>query len=82
MEDDKGEHHAPPRKQRLAAGGISAPVAIVVAFLIHDVWETDVSNEEVIAISSLIGSGVTMASLCFWDFRELLLEWLHSRRKG
>ena len=81
MEDDKGGPRAPPRGHRLVVGGISAPVALVVAFLIHDVWEKDVSNEEVIAISSLIGSAVTMASLCFWDLRDMWLEWLDSRRK-
>ncbi len=64
------------RKERMAAGGLAAPVSILANYIIFLLWGKNVSTEVAIAISSLVGSFVSVMTICFWDLRGLLLSWV------
>jgi len=68
------------RASRLRAGGISAPISILVTYGVHQLWGTNMSTEVTIALTSLISSIVTIFSLCFWDIRAIFLERYKARR--
>lgn len=68
------------RGSRLKVGGLSAPISILIAYAVHQLWGTEMSTEVTIAVSSLVSSIVTVFSLCFWDIRALLLERYRARR--
>lgn len=65
----------PARKQRLIAGTSSAPLAIVVCYAVNKVFDIPPEDQTLnIAINTLVGSAVTVLTLCFWDLRAILLE--------
>lgn len=82
MTEEPKERRTPNGKQRanrLAASGISAPLAIVITWLITNHMETEMSDEVLIALSTLIGSAVTATTVCFYDIRAILLSRLNRR---
>jgi len=68
------------RKSRLALGGASSPLAIVLAWWIHSLWGKPMTDFELIALSSLTGSVTSALALCFWDLRAILLSFVNRRR--
>ncbi len=81
LDDAKGDPRPWLRKQRIALGGISAPIAIIVAFAVNDIMEKNMSNEVIIAISSLIGSTVTVIGICVWDVRDMIYAMIDRKRE-
>lgn len=69
------------RKSRIAVGGVATPLSIVIAYLFHRSFGTDMSMELTVALSSIIGSIVGVGSICFWDIRALILSWLKQKRR-
>lgn len=70
------------RKSRVAAGGVSAPVAIILTWTITEHWGTQMSDEVIIALATLVGSAVTAITVCFYDLRGMLLSRLYHRRQA
>lgn len=68
------------RKSRVAASSISAPLSILVAFLINEIWGKSMSQEVVIAVSTLVGALVSTVSVCFYDLRGMLIGIIVRRR--
>lgn len=68
------------RRQRVAMGGLSAPIAILVAMVVNRWFEKSMTDEEIIAVSAVVGSVVSTISICFWDLRGILLSYAFHRR--
>ena len=70
------------RKSRIKFGSASAPLAILITYAITDLWGKQMSQEVVIALSTLIGSGVSVVTICFWDLRGIVLNRVRRRRRA
>lgn len=68
------------RSSRIAVGSMSAPLSIIISWILFDIWGKPVNTELTIAISTLMGSLVSLAALCFWDLRAILLNRFYNRR--
>ena len=68
------------RKARIVVGGASVPIAILLNAVILRVWELDMGTDVSIALSSMLGSLVSVALLCFWDLRGVVLAYFAHRR--
>ena len=68
------------RKSRLALGGASSPVAILLAWWIYSMLGKPMTELELIALSSVTGSLTSAIALCFWDLRSMLLSFVNRRR--
>jgi len=68
------------RKSRVKLGGISAPIAILITWGITNLWGQQMSQEIVIALATLVGSLVSVATICFWDLRGIALSYVFRRR--
>jgi len=71
-------HH---RKQRIVAGTVSTPVAIIAGAIIHRLWGDELGQEVTIAIASVVGSMITATTICFWDLRGIALSWIFKGRR-
>lgn len=69
------------RKSRVAIGGVATPLSLIVAYVFHEIMGKDMSTELAVAVSSIIGSLVGVASICFWDLRGLWLSWWRRSRR-
>ena len=69
------------RKLRVATGSASAPIAIIVSYVVYQFWGKTMTTEVMIAISTLMGSLVSVLSVCFWDLRGIVLSRLYKRRR-
>lgn len=90
---EQEKHDTPPenrrrrtdgeRGSRLAAAGISVPLAVIIN---HYLVKFDGSLGEPdmqAAVTSLIGSLVTILVVCFYDVRGLILsQWFRRRRRS
>lgn len=81
MADERRTVNGKQRKHRIAVGGISAPLSLLLVFLVRDIWGKPVTEELMIAISTLMGSLVSVATICFWDLRGIVLSRLRRRRQ-
>lgn len=77
------EQRAPSVDQsvRFALAGISAPLAVVVNYFVHEKLGEEASGVLSIAVASLIGTGTTILSLCFFELRDLLFALVLGRRR-
>ncbi len=81
MTDERRTVNDKQRKHRVAVGGISAPLSLVLVFLIRDIWGKPMSEELIIGFSTLMGSATSVATICFWDLRGVILSRLRRRRQ-
>jgi hypothetical protein len=68
------------RKSRITLGGASTPIAILISYGVTDLWGHQMSQEVAIALATVIGSLTSVASVCFWDLRAIVLG--HLRRRA
>jgi len=68
------------RKSRVKLGSVSAPIAILITWGITNVWGQQMSQEVVIALATLVGSMVSVLTICFWDLRSAVFKLIYSRR--
>ena len=81
MSYDRRKVNGIHRRLRLAAGSVSAPLAIVINYVLNGIMGEHLSTELVIATSSLVGSFVGVGAICFWDLRDILLGKFAKRRE-
>lgn len=70
------------RRHRVSVGSASVPVAIIINFIVMKQWGIVLSDEMLIAVSTLIGSITSVVSICFYDLRGILLSRFMRRRQG
>lgn len=74
-------YHSPSRKNRLIAGGGSAPLAIIICYALNHALDIPKEDETLnIAINTLVGSAVTVLMLCANDLRSIFLDHYGSKR--
>lgn len=81
MHEKRSQNHNGQRKTRVTLGATSSPVGIVFAWAIYHQLGWKMSEFELIAFSSVIGSVTSAMAICFWDLRGLLLNRIYKRRK-
>jgi hypothetical protein len=78
--DEERRSNGSGRKSRLALGGASSPIALLLAWYLYQWWGKPMTEFELIALSSVTGSVTSALALCFWDLRGILLSLLRKRR--
>lgn len=81
MQKERRKTNGTSRRLRLAAGSVSAPLAIVINYIINDYLNENMKTELVIAVSSLVGSFMGVGAICFYDVRDMLLSKILKRRQ-
>ena len=78
--EEQRESNVRSRGKRITAGGVSVPIALIVSYIIKETWGHDMPDDVLIALASVIGSLVTVGTLCFNDIRGVLLARMKRRR--
>jgi hypothetical protein len=81
MEYERRTVNGKQRAHRIAVGGVSAPISIVISTLIHHFWGDTMGTDFTIAVSSLASSLITVLAICFWDIRGIILSRMFKRRR-
>lgn len=69
------------RKKRLTVGGASVPAAIVACWVINEyIVGKDMPQEVAMSVGAMIGSLMSIISLCFNDLRAIFLARFRNQR--
>lgn len=70
------------RRSRVVAGGVSAPIGIIINFILLRNGVSEMPSEVQMAIFSVTGSVLSVIVLCFEDIRAIILDRIKAQRTG